>query len=161
MTTHYRFTKDVKDLWGWCKLVVFKFASEFVRIPISIQDSSWPKSPQHTAFVKRYRFPRGGGNKSLGLFYISRISEKQIKHLKSNSHRIIGEIPEELKELIVVKRDALDLESVDYEATLQVKLSIAREVFDRVDHKLLQVRTILRINLLILSGKSEVWGHNR
>ena len=52
---------------------------------------------------------------------------------------VADEMSDEVKQSIAVQREALDLPSVDYEATLAAKYSIAREVFDACDHKLLQV----------------------
>ena len=52
---------------------------------------------------------------------------------------VADEMSDEVKHNIAVQREALDLPSVDYEATLAAKYSIAREVFDACDHKLLQV----------------------
>ena len=51
------------------------------------------------------------------------------------------DIPQDLTKRIAQARQDLDLESVDYEATMKTKMSIAREFFDRKDHELLQVCT--------------------
>lgn len=56
------------------------------------------------------------------------------------------EIPKDVKEKITAARRELDLPTVDYEATLAAKLSIARELFDRKDHELLKVATCQPVN---------------
>ena len=49
-------------------------------------------------------------------------------------------MPEGLTGKIQKARRALDLPAVDYEGTMDAKLSIARELFDLSGHRELQVR---------------------
>lgn len=51
----------------------------------------------------------------------------------------IDEIPEDVQQQINSARNSLDLKDVDYEATMETKVRIARQIYDRKDKILLQV----------------------
>ncbi len=52
----------------------------------------------------------------------------------------VGDIPKDIEEQIDNAWNKLDLKDVDYEATMEAKLRIARQIYDSKDKDLLQVR---------------------
>ena len=57
-------------------------------------------------------------------------------------------MPEGLASKISKARRTLDLPAVDYEGTMNAKLSIARELYDETGHRELQVRPLSVCSML-------------